>query len=348
MTLDEAVQHLNNWRERNPTITTGQEQAVRHFGELFNPSRLQQLTREEFRAFLLFKNNKHWTGIHRQAGQITADMEKLRSALEILLNESKPLAERLNTLFPQTGQPFIRGLGRAVVTPILMVVHPDKYGVYNSISEAGLQKLGLLPRIKSTDPFSRRYAAVNDVLLDIAHNRALPLPFVDVMFFQVVQDADGPPGGREAVNGDDNEPESEEAASAMFALEKHLEDFLIENWNKTILAEQLELYEEDGDIAQQYGTDVGTIDILARDRKNKDWVVLELKRGQDSDKALGQVLRYMGWIKQRKAQPGQNVRGIIVAGHSDERLEYALQAAVGVELYLYSVDFRLKRQNPTP
>jgi len=49
-----------------------------------------------------------------------------------------------------------------------------------------------------------------------------------------------------------------------FAMEKHLEDFLIQNWAQTELAKEYNIYEEDGEyVGQQYPTDTGPIDILA-------------------------------------------------------------------------------------
>ena len=41
-----------------------------------------------------------------------------------------------------------------------------------------------------------------------------------------------------------------------FALEEHLEDFLIENWDETDLGKEYDIYEEDGEkVGQQYQTD---------------------------------------------------------------------------------------------
>lgn len=54
-----------------------------------------------------------------------------------------------------------------------------------------------------------------------------------------------------------------------FALEKHLEDFLVANWAQTELGRTYDIYEEDKEcIGQQYSTDTGAIDILAI-RKDK-------------------------------------------------------------------------------
>ena len=65
-----------------------------------------------------------------------------------------------------------------------------------------------------------------------------------------------------------------------FALEKHLEDFLVQNWPQTILGKQYDIYEEDGEqVGQQYPSDTGPIDILAVSKDKKTLLVVELKRG---------------------------------------------------------------------
>src|SRR5207244_1345898 len=104
---------------------------------------------------------------------------------------------------------------------------------------------------------------------------------------------------------------SQDASEAEFAMEKHFEDFLIRNWESTELGEKCEFIVEDGDfLSQQYPTDIGKIDLLVRDKKSKGYIVIELKKGQPSDDTVGQVLRYMGWVKEHLAN-GQEVNGII-------------------------------------
>ncbi len=67
---------------------------------------------------------------------------------------------------------------------------------------------------------------------------------------------------------------------AAFALEKHLEDFLVANWAHTDLGREYDIYEEEGEcVGQQYPTDTGPIDILAVSKDKKQLLVIELKRG---------------------------------------------------------------------
>jgi restriction system protein len=75
---------------------------------------------------------------------------------------------------------------------------------------------------------------------------------------------------------------------SIFALEKHLEDFLVANWKSTELSKNYDIYEDEGEIVgQQYMTDTGPIDILAISKDRKELLVIELKKGRVSDVVVG-------------------------------------------------------------
>lgn len=129
-------------------------------------------------------------------------------------------------------------------------------------------------------------------------------------------------------------------SKGIFYMEKQLEDFIIQNWKNTDLGKKYDLITEEGEIiSQQYKTDIGAIDILAIDKKTRNYVVIELKKNQTSDDTIGQLARYMGWIKNTKKDDG--VKGIIIAGSYDKKLDYALKIMKNIEVYLYEVDFKL-------
>jgi len=129
-------------------------------------------------------------------------------------------------------------------------------------------------------------------------------------------------------------------SQGLFYMEKQLEDFIIHNWDSIELGKQYDLIIEEGEpVSQQYKTDIGSIDILARDKKSKSYVVIELKKNQTSDDTIGQLARYMGWIKDKKGD--KNVRGIIIAAEFDNKLEYALKVLSNIQLLEYRVNFTL-------
>lgn len=146
-------------------------------------------------------------------------------------------------------------------------------------------------------------------------------------------------------------PEGDDSATEdplAFAMEKHLEDFLVENWSQTELGKDYEVYFNDGElVGRQYMTDTGPIDILAISKDKKRLLVVELKRGRASDAVVGQVLRYIGYVKTEVAESGQEVRGAIIAFEDDHRLRRAISAVSGVEFYRYKVSFTLVKDSLT-
>lgn len=131
---------------------------------------------------------------------------------------------------------------------------------------------------------------------------------------------------------------------SVFALEKHLEDFLVENWNQTELGKSYDIVEEDGElVGQQYPTDTGPIDILAVSKDKKTILVIELKKGRVSDSVVGQIQRYMGYVNEELLEEGQSVKGIIIALEDDLRMKRALSMTSNIEFYRYEIDFKLKK-----
>jgi len=127
-----------------------------------------------------------------------------------------------------------------------------------------------------------------------------------------------------------------------FALEKHLEDFLVQNWSQTELGRHYDIYEEDGEmVGQQYPSDTGPMDILAISKDKKVILVVELKKGRISDVVVGQIQRYMGYVKEELAEDNQSVRGVIIALKDDLRLRRALAVTQGIDFYTYKINFKL-------
>jgi restriction system protein len=129
-----------------------------------------------------------------------------------------------------------------------------------------------------------------------------------------------------------------------FVMERYLEDFLVSNWESTELGREFDIYQEDGElVGQQYQTDTGPVDILAISKDKKTILVVELKRGRVSDVVVGQIQRYMGFVKEELLQPGQEVRGVIIGKDDDRRIQRALSVTNNIEFFKYEVDFRLHK-----
>lgn len=337
---EEALQRLQNdllrinEDEDRARIIAERGQVLERFQPIFSQENLPDLGAHEFHSFLLLENNKHWGGLHRHSPKMTADMDTLREALDILLYGEGEIDGRLSR-----ATSMVTGMGRAVATAILLVVHPDQYGVWNSTSEGGLKLLNLWPDFERGASLGEKYTKINDILNRLARDLEVDLWTLDVLWWGL-EDVD-----EESERGEISPSigEGKLVSTTAFSLERHLQDFLWDNWDNTELGQEWEQYTEEGspDAGYEFPCGVGRIDLLARHRTRSDWLVIELKRGQTGDATLGQVLRYMGWIRQKLAEDDETVKGLIIAHDVDESLQYALSVTPDVSLQRYEVQFNL-------
>lgn len=323
--LKKVLKALPEKHEVCVEIAGARDEVLERYQPIFNSEYVGGITEGEFRSFLNIKNNRHWA-LQKRSGEMCADMPRLRETLSLLLNESEPIAERL-----EQATKIVIGMGTA--TAILLVAYPGKYGVWNDTSESGLKWIGLWPEFERSDSFGDKYVKINELLLSLSKDIQTDLWTLDTLWW-----------GLETPESEKDVelPQSEEQS---FFLEKHLHDFLFDNWEKTDLGSEWEIYGEEGDdtAGYEYPTDIGNIDILARHRNEPRWLVVELKRDQTSDTTIGQILRYMGYVKKHLAGPDDKVEGLIIAHEVNEKTRYALSAIQSVSIMLYQVDFHLIR-----
>ena len=113
-----------------------------HYQSTFSLDRIPQLMAGDFREFLRFKNNKHWTNLHRQGGWICQDMDGLRRGLLALHNHSHPIEVRWDL-----ARSAAKHLGPATLSAILHILYPRECGIWNGTSQASLQRLNIWPQV---------------------------------------------------------------------------------------------------------------------------------------------------------------------------------------------------------
>lgn len=123
-----------------------------------------------------------------------------------------------------------------------------------------------------------------------------------------------------------------------FAYERDLQNFLAKNL--PIIEPGLHLYEEDEVTGLEFPAGGRFVDILALDA-NGDYVVIELKVSRGYDRVVGQLLRYMAWVEHYQAEPGQRVRGIIIAREISDDLRLACSRTPDIELFEYQLSVSL-------
>jgi hypothetical protein len=117
--------------------------------------------------------------------------------------------------------------------------------------------------------------------------------------------------------------------STVTIAERNLEDFVVAQLDRIEAGLRLE--------GRQVYTPAGRLDLLCRDQHG-NYVVVELKRMRGSDQVIGQILRYMGWVKE--AYPNSNVRGIVIVQHRDTALDYAIRAVPNIQVKEFSLSIR--------
>jgi len=323
-------------------IVAYRDQVFARYQPIFSTDHLPNLSKDEFTSFLNFENNHHWSGLQRRGGQAAADMNILRKALGVLLDENTPISDRFPKALDMVG-----GFGKATATAILTVAYPNVYGVWNNTSEGALRKVGLWPNLDRGEGDGVRYGRVNSLLARFRSDLKTDFWILDALWWFLLR-----PEGSPAVNP--NAPDRPETGSeplsqtgGSFALERQLEVFLLENWDRTSLASEWAIYStsKEPDAGNQFPTDVGPVDILAVHKSQPRFLVIELKRNQTTDQTVGQVLRYIGGVKERLkdlGKDGHSVEGLIIAHKADKQAAYALSTVPHVRMMTYEIEFNLK------
>jgi endonuclease len=149
-----------------------------------------------------------------------------------------------------------------------------------------------------------------------------------------------PPNASVQSADDDLTSESLPQGASEFAYESDLRDFLAKNL--LVIEPGLQLYQDEGITGVEFPAGGRFIDILAVDA-NKQFVVIELKVSKGYDRVVGQLLRYMAWIREHHAEPGQRVRGVIAAREISDDLRLACSYLTDVFLYEYELSVRLRK-----
>lgn len=281
------------------------------------------------------------------------------------IQSNKNLKELLNSIFVETndknqieltdklyklnkGQKnSLTGKSGNAINTMLFAFEPKKYLAIISLNDR--KKVIDHFQIKSDLNFEKdspglQIVVSNKSILDgFKENKIETSPYILSKFlYKKMKEEWKPSEQTEEEISEETEDEAYSDSESTFYMEKELENFIISNWDRTELAKEYELIEEDGDmVSQQYPTEIGKIDILVKEKKTGQYVVIELKRNQTSDDTIGQLTRYMGWLEEHKTK-GKSTKGIIIASAYDNKLYYALKKVKDVEVYTYQIDFKLK------
>jgi hypothetical protein len=164
---------------------------------------------------------------------------------------------------------------------------------------------------------------------------------IDRTHFRLYEPGNDPTPISELNPKEDESPESDtHEDSGKFAYEHDLRDYLAKNLH--IIEPALKLYSDEGITGVEFPVGGRYIDILATDQSGS-YVVIELKVSRGYDKVVGQLLRYVNWIKKNHAEQSQSVRGIIIAKQISEDLLLACSGLPTVSLFEYELSVSVRK-----
>lgn len=189
-----------------------------------------------------------------------------------------------------------------------------------------------LLRLSTNIPTRRHYSPRSDGSDDLFYK-------IDSSTFRLFESGRDPSPISEHTPPDDEPKEASSESTGEFAYEQDLRDFLARNLY--LIEQGLTLFADEGITGVEFPVGGRFVDILAIDASG-DFVVIELKLSRGYDRVVGQLLRYMNWIKINQADSGQQVRGIIIARNITDDLRLACAGLTNVSLFEYELAVSLK------
>jgi len=183
-----STNQIHVFKDATPSVMAlrlEEQEVCAYWGVIFSPKGISSLTKQDMTGFLRFEQNRRWKDISKE--DVASDIEALRSSLLILVDDSRSIIERLNTIEPGRGEFAIPHLGKAKLSAILLVTHPREYGVWNDYSERALRGMGLFPEFEDGWHLGEEYEAVNTVLVGLAKDYGLTMWWLDMILEKIAR-----------------------------------------------------------------------------------------------------------------------------------------------------------------
>lgn len=240
--------------------------------EWINLDSFKSLTDEDLKQRFI---EYYKTGAHRNEfnqinrDKIIKDVPGFRKMACHLLDESVPIKIRLDNILK--GKYYVEGVGKGLITSLLLDFKPEEYCVWNNSVAMGLARLGRLPTITKGEKDSETYLKIIKAHKQIRD--IFPKPynnFIDVNYFLhlVAKESINPPS-EPTPTENDGAVDKQMTSQVEFTMEKILEDFIAGNFASVF--PNLELYQDEESKGQQYPTLSGQLIFLQETKMLAIW-----------------------------------------------------------------------------
>lgn len=185
--LDDAVSKmksivLNQDRDGDLTVISARDTVYDRYSPVFSSGTLSNLTSEELKTFLDLYDTKHGTGVPGAKRSFLSNIAGIQKILQILLDESLHIDDRFQIIEKKAEEEEIEGLGKGILTTILHVAYPDRYGVWDGTSEDGLKRLKVWPTFQQKATEGEKYAVINEILRYLSVQTGVDLRTLDTLW----------------------------------------------------------------------------------------------------------------------------------------------------------------------
>ncbi|MBC7109851.1 MAG: hypothetical protein H5T46_02415, partial [Archaeoglobi archaeon] len=116
------------------------KKVIRMFQQILSDEGLRDMENKDLFLFLGSRFMKwSWTDPSVNKWEFAEKLDEFKRLIRYMKDESIPVEERMENAFKKFG---ISGLTPKILSGILFVLYPDKYGVWNSENEKALRILG--------------------------------------------------------------------------------------------------------------------------------------------------------------------------------------------------------------
>lgn len=112
---------------------------------------------------------------------VTSDMNRTNRALDLLLDDNKPIDHRINQVVHYDSSINIKGMHKTGPTLLLHLKDPEEFSIWNSTRQPILERMKIFPDVKNNIPIDR-YGPLNDIQKRIAKDLGINLWTLDQLW----------------------------------------------------------------------------------------------------------------------------------------------------------------------
>lgn len=281
--------------------------------------------------------------------------QKLKKIINAIFNEEneKNVEGHINELYKinEGKKNFLTGNNGNAINDMMFAYNPKKYISIVSLNHR--MKIIEYFGFQNGPNFEENFAGEKIILSNRAILDGFKALGIDFPFPRAISDFLYTPikvfWNKKVASEEDEVEEEHEEGSVQGISEEKIEQLKEEDYQKLIHNNFKKIFPDlvyiDEDYQDQhtghYITTEGKImDFLCKDKKG-NFVVIELKI-KGADEALGQVCRYMGWVRENLCESNEKVKGIIISEKADPQLDYAIKVVPDVTFKKMWLEVKIK------